>query len=121
MEPEFLCLDEPTAGLDPAAKRDLFRRLEEIHARGVGIVFITHDINDAFAFAHRIIIMDHGRVILDMPRAALMENINRLGELGFAPPDVWLLSHYVSGLLKEGPFFEKEAFFKALERRLKRP
>jgi energy-coupling factor transport system ATP-binding protein len=118
MEPEFLCLDEPTAGLDPAAKRDLFTRLEETHARGVGIVFITHDINDAFAFARRIIIMDHGRVVLDMPRTELMTNITLLGDLGFAPPDIWLLSHYVSELLKDGPFFEKEAFFNVLERRL---
>lgn len=118
MEPEFLCLDEPTAGLDPGAKRDLFRRLGDIHRKGVGLVFITHDINDAMAFADRIIIMADGRVALDRTRQELMKEISLLGELGFAPPDIWILSHYVADLLEEGPFFEEQLFFDLLGKRL---
>ena len=118
MEPDFLCLDEPTAGLDPGAKRDLFMRLRDIHKKGVGLVFITHDINDAMAFADRIIIMAHGKVALDRTRRDLMDEISLLGELGFTPPDIWILSHYVADLLGEGPFFDECAFWKALKRRL---
>ncbi|MBN2726782.1 energy-coupling factor transporter ATPase [Candidatus Mcinerneyibacteriota bacterium] len=118
MEPEFLCLDEPTAGLDPGAKRDLFMRLGDIHRKGVGLVFITHDINDAMAFADRIIIMADGRVALDRTRQELMKEISLLGELGFAPPDIWILSHYVADLLEEGPFFEEQLFFDLLGKRL---
>ena len=118
MEPEFLCLDEPTAGLDPGAKRDLFMRLGDIHRKGVGLVFITHDINDAMAFADRIIIMADGRVALDRTRQELMKEVSLLGELGFAPPDIWILSHYVADLLEEGPFFEEHIFFDLLGKRL---
>ena len=118
MDPVFLCLDEPTAGLDPKAKRDLFSRLKDIHSKGVGLVFITHDINDAMAFADRIIIMAHGKVALDRTRQEMMTEISLLGELGFAPPDIWILSHYVADLLGEGPFFDEESFMEVLQRRL---
>ena len=60
MEPDFLLLDEPTAGLDYESVRELFRLLYELQKGGTGIVFVTHDIRYARMFADRILVMEDG-------------------------------------------------------------
>jgi ABC-2 type transport system ATP-binding protein len=68
--PEVLFLDEPTTGLDPAARLFVWDRVRDLRARGVTIVLTTHDMDEAATLADRVGIMDHGKLLaLDTPTA----------------------------------------------------
>ncbi len=70
--PEVLFLDEPSTGLDPAARLFLWDRLRELRDRGVTLVLTTHDMDEAAALAGRVGIMDHGKLLaLDTPEALM--------------------------------------------------
>jgi ABC-2 type transport system ATP-binding protein len=67
-----LFLDEPTTGLDPAARLFVWDRLRELQAQGVTLFLTTHDMDEAAALADRVGIMDHGRLLaLDAPDALI--------------------------------------------------
>ncbi len=66
--PKVLFLDEPTTGLDPAARLFVWDRLRELERQGVTLVLTTHDMDEAASLARRVGIMDHGRLLaLDTP------------------------------------------------------
>jgi ABC-2 type transport system ATP-binding protein len=70
--PKVLFLDEPTTGLDPAARLFVWDRLRELQAAGVTLVLTTHDMHEAAALTDRVGIMDHGRLLaLDTPQALM--------------------------------------------------
>jgi ABC-2 type transport system ATP-binding protein len=69
-EPQVLFLDEPTTGLDPAARLFVWDRLKELRDRGVTLFLTTHDMHEATTLTDRVGIMDHGRLLaLDSPQA----------------------------------------------------
>ncbi|MGB8961185.1 MAG: ABC transporter ATP-binding protein [Pseudonocardiaceae bacterium] len=69
-DPRVLFLDEPTTGLDPAARLFVWDRIRELRAAGVTIVLTTHDMDEAAALADRVGIVDSGRLLaLDTPAA----------------------------------------------------
>jgi ABC-2 type transport system ATP-binding protein len=69
-EPEIVFLDEPTAALDPQARRNLWDLIREIRSRGATVVITTHYMDEADALCDRVAIMDHGRILaLDAPVA----------------------------------------------------
>ena len=68
--PRVLFLDEPSTGLDPAARRFVWDRVRELQAQGITVVLTTHDMDEATQLADRVAIMDRGRVLaLDTPAA----------------------------------------------------
>jgi ABC-2 type transport system ATP-binding protein len=68
--PQVLFMDEPTTGLDPAARLFVWDRVRDLQARGVTIVLTTHDMDEAAELADRVGIMDHGKLLaLDTPDA----------------------------------------------------
>jgi ABC-2 type transport system ATP-binding protein len=70
--PRVLFLDEPTTGLDPAARLFVWDRLRELRESGVTLVLTTHDMDEAAELADRVGIMDHGRLLaLDTPDALI--------------------------------------------------
>jgi ABC-2 type transport system ATP-binding protein len=71
-EPAVLFLDEPSTGLDPAARLFVWDRLRELKERGVTLVLTTHDMHEAAALAERVAIIDHGRLLaIDTPQALI--------------------------------------------------
>ncbi|MGB9718189.1 MAG: ABC transporter ATP-binding protein [Thermoproteota archaeon] len=63
-EPRILILDEPTAGLDPVARKNMLEHLEQLKKKGTTILFTTHYVDEAERIADRIGIMRNGRLIL---------------------------------------------------------
>jgi len=71
-DPDVLFLDEPTTGLDPHARRNLWNLVREIHGRGKTIVLTTHYMEEAEALCGRVAIMDRAKIIaLDTPRSLI--------------------------------------------------
>ena len=67
-DPELVILDEPTTGLDPQARRNLWQLIQGMHDDGKTIVLTTHYMEEAQALCHRVAIMDAGRIVaLDTP------------------------------------------------------
>ncbi|HEY8738611.1 MAG TPA: ABC transporter ATP-binding protein [Candidatus Dormibacteraeota bacterium] len=79
-EPQILFLDEPTTGLDPQARRNLWELAESIRAEGRTIVLTTHYMDEAETLCDRVAIMDHGKILAMDPPGAL---IQRLLDKGF--------------------------------------
>jgi energy-coupling factor transporter ATP-binding protein EcfA2 len=70
--PAALCLDEPTRGMDRAAKASLAARLRELASGGAAVLVATHDTEFAAAFARRVVLLASGRVIADGPAAEIL-------------------------------------------------
>ena len=73
--PDLLFLDEPTTGLDPQSRRQLWRLLERFRAEGGTIVLTTHYMDEAEVLCDRLVIIDHGRVIAQGSPDELIESI----------------------------------------------
>lgn len=68
-DPEIIFLDEPTTGLDPRARRDVWELIRTINSRGTTIVLTTHYMEEAEFLCGRVAIMDHGEIIkIDDPK-----------------------------------------------------
>ncbi len=70
-DPDVLLFDEPTAGVDPQSRNAIFDNLETLRARGKGLLYTTHYMEEAERLCDRIVIIDHGRVIASDTTAAL--------------------------------------------------
>lgn len=73
-EPELLILDEPTTGLDPQSRHQVWERLEELRMGGLSILLTTHYMEEASRLCDRVMIMDHGRILVSGEPAALIKS-----------------------------------------------
>jgi ABC-2 type transport system ATP-binding protein len=77
-DPRLVLLDEPTTGLDPQSRRQLWERIEAMRDKGHGILLTTHSMEEAESVCDRIAIIDHGQVItIDTPQALIDSNRER--------------------------------------------
>lgn len=64
MQPSVLVLDEPTAGLDPAGRRDMMQLFAKLHReQHLTVVLVTHQMDDVADYADHVLVMDHGRLV----------------------------------------------------------
>jgi ABC-2 type transport system ATP-binding protein len=76
-DPKLVLLDEPTTGLDPQSRRQLWERIEIIRNRGHAVLLTTHSMEEAESVCDRIAIIDHGRVVAtDTPQALIDKHRN---------------------------------------------
>lgn len=81
--PKVFFLDEPTTGLDPQARRNLWDLVREVRDRGVAVVMTTHYMDEAEILCDRIAVMDNGKIIaLDTPKKLIKDLLKR----GFKKP-----------------------------------
>lgn len=83
MQPEVLVLDEPTAGLDPRARRTLIRLLAELD---ITMLVSTHDLHMVKELIPRMVIMDEGQIVADGPTQVLLEDEQLLEAHGLERP-----------------------------------
>ncbi|MDP3225056.1 MAG: ATP-binding cassette domain-containing protein, partial [Rubrivivax sp.] len=69
LTPDLLLLDEPTASLDPSAKREVEALIEELAGEGITLVFSTHNLGQAKRLATRVAYLEAGRLVVDLPTA----------------------------------------------------
>ncbi|WP_234367400.1 MULTISPECIES: ABC transporter ATP-binding protein [Streptomyces] len=74
--PEFLVLDEPTAGMDVAARRDFWATVREDTQHGMTVMFATHYMEEADQFADRVLMIDEGRVVADGSASSIRARIS---------------------------------------------
>ena len=76
--PKVFFLDEPTTGLDPQARRNLWKLIEEVRDRGISVILTTHYMDEAEILCDRIAIMDNGKIIaLDTPKNLIKELLKK--------------------------------------------
>ncbi len=76
--PDLLILDEPTTGLDPQSRHQLWARLEELRGRGISILLTTHYMEEASRLCDRLIIIDHGLILVEgKPEELIREHVGR--------------------------------------------
>jgi lipooligosaccharide transport system ATP-binding protein len=71
-EPELLILDEPTTGLDPQARHVIWQKLRALQAQGVTLLLTTHYMDEAEQLCDRLVIIDHGRILVEGSPADLI-------------------------------------------------
>lgn len=76
--PKVFFLDEPTTGLDPAARRNLWQLIQEVRDRGISVIITTHYMDEAEMLCDRVAIMDQGKIIaLDTPKKLIKDLLGR--------------------------------------------
>jgi len=76
--PKVFFLDEPTTGLDPQARRNLWDLIREVNARGVTVILTTHYLDEAELLCDRVAIMDKGKIIaMDTPKTLIKQLLDK--------------------------------------------
>lgn len=82
-DPEILFLDEPTTGLDPRARRDVWELVRKIHERGITVVLTTHYMEEAEYLCNRVAIMDSGQILAINDPKKLIEDLSHTTQISF--------------------------------------
>lgn len=86
MEPEVLVLDEPMAGLDPAARRDFLGLIGRLHREGLTVVMVSHSMDDLANCCDRIVVMNEGAVFAEGTPAQVFAHADELKSIGLGVP-----------------------------------
>lgn len=89
MKPDVLILDEPTAGLDPKGREEILHQIKELQTTsGMTILLVSHSMEDVAEYVDRILVMNHGKVMLDGTPKEVFSRDKELEEIGLAAPQV---------------------------------
>lgn len=87
MKPEILILDEPTAGLDPSAHRDVLKLIRRIHRQErMTILLVSHNMGDIAELADRVLVMNRGKLVMNGTPAEVFSRGEPLWEMGLGLP-----------------------------------
>lgn len=88
-QPEILILDEPVAGMDPKAKRELFALIRRLHEeRNITVIFVSHDMKDVYEIADRILVMGQGKLDYDGDVEQAFGTPEMVEKLGLEMPEM---------------------------------
>lgn len=94
MNPDYLVLDEPSAGLDPRSRNAVFKEILALHKeRGIAIVLVTHSMEEAAKYANRMLVINKGKILFDgKPAEIFSQHKDELVAVGMDEPQVYKLS-----------------------------
>ncbi|WP_295269030.1 energy-coupling factor transporter ATPase [Veillonella sp.] len=97
LNPSYLILDEPSAGLDPFGREEIFQKIIDLHAKkGITVVLVSHNMEDISHMANRLIVIDNGKIQLDgKPIDIFMNKRQELQSAGVDVPPVSKLVEYL--------------------------
>ena len=92
MNPQVLILDEPTAGLDPKGRDDIFNQIRRLHKEyGMTIIIVSHSMEDVANIADRIVVMNKGKILMEGEPFVIFKESKLLEEIGLGVPEVTYL------------------------------
>lgn len=98
MNPEYLILDEPTAGLDPVGKHEILNLLKKLHEeKNMTIILVTHSMEDAAEYAKRLLVMNHGHLVYDGTPKEVFQKRAELESMGLSAPETTYLMDALRG------------------------
>lgn len=101
MKPDVLILDEPTAGLDPRGRDEILDQIKKLHEeQGITIILVSHSMEDVAKYVDRLLVMNHGSIVLDHTPKKVFAHYKELEQIGLAAPQVT----YVMSLLSENGY-----------------
>lgn len=120
MNPDYLVLDEPSAGLDPRSRNAVFKEILELHkSRGIAIVLVTHSMEEAAKYADRMLVINGGKVMFDgKPMEIFRNHSQELIAVGMDVPQVFKLADLLRqrGLQLPENIKDEQALIKAIKK-----
>ena len=108
MEPQVLVLDEPCAGLDPRGREEIMGLIKKLHEEaGTTIVMVSHSMDDVASLAERVIVMNHGEVVMDGVPRDVFSRGEELRSMGLDVPQAVQLA----GKLRERGYAVPEGIY----------
>lgn len=100
MKPEYIVLDEPTAGLDPVGRDEILGMIKEVHEKTQNtIVLVSHSMEDVAKYVDRIVVMNDGRITFDDTPQNVFSHYKELEKIGLAAPKI---TYIMNDLKKRG-------------------
>ena len=110
MEPEVLVLDEPMAGLDPAARRDFLELIDRLHRDGLTVVMVSHSMDDLANCCDRIVVMNEGAVFAEGTPEQVFAHADELKSIGLGVPAAQRMALAEAGVpLRRGGLYTVES------------
>lgn len=96
MHPKVLILDEPTAGLDPRGRDEVYELISGMHRElGITILLVSHSMDDVARYMDRILVMNGGRLVFDGTPREVFAHHRELEDMGLAAPQVSYIMEYL--------------------------
>jgi ABC-2 type transport system ATP-binding protein len=83
-DPDVVILDEPTVGLDPAARRELMQQMADMRGEGRAVLLTTHDMEEAAQLCDRVVVINHGQVVAQGSPGELISDVSQTAGVEFA-------------------------------------
>lgn len=99
MEPEVLVLDEPTAGLDPAGRKELMEIFQGLHEDGMTIVLVTHLMDDVANFADTAYVLEKGHLVKSGSPKNIFQDVEFMEKIQLGVPKI---TKFAQGLVEKG-------------------
>ncbi len=88
MSPQILIMDEPTSNLDPIGKQEVFDMAATLNKqRGMTVIVIEHEVEVMARYADRVVVLDHGRIVMNGPPGEIFARVDELAALGLRVPE----------------------------------
>lgn len=94
MGPDYLVLDEPTAGLDPAGRTAILEQIRRLRdEKQIAVILVSHSMDDVAEYVDRVVAMEKGRIVLDAPVREAFSQAELLQSVGLSVPQVTQLAN----------------------------